>query len=240
MLIAIAFTSLSVPAVAADELSVTILDAYTDLHTGPGRGFPITQVVERGEKAQLLKKRTNWILVLTERGVEGWAHRDDLSLTLGPDNSLIEFPVEGIEAYHNRRFHAGVGSGDFEGAATLSVFMGYRFTDNLSIEGKFTQAIGNFSDSLILGASLVHETWPEWRVSPYFSLGIALIKTEPDATVVQPQDRQDTMLMTGIGVQTHFSESMMLRAEFVNNLILTSRDENQEVNEWKIGLSFFF
>lgn len=232
--------SLSFSAFGAEELSVTILDPFINLHTGPGRGFPITHVVERGEQAKLLKKRTDWILVVTAKGFEGWAHRKDLELTLGPDEVLIAFPQEGIDAFINRRFQAGFGGGDFEGASTLSFYMNYRFTDNLSVDTKFTQAIGNFSDSLIFGVSLMHETWPDWRVSPYFSLGVAVIRTSPDATVVSPEDRTDNMLMTGIGAQAYFYQNMVIRAEFVNNLILTSRDENQEVNEWKIGLSFLY
>jgi hypothetical protein len=240
LLATIVLASLSSGSFAAEELSVTIIDPFVNLHTGPGRGFPIIQVIERGEQATLLKKRTDWILVVTDKGFEGWAHRDSLSLTLGPDDILIEFNDPDIEDFVARRLSAGFGGGDFGGAATLSVFMGYRFTNNLSIEGKFTQAIGNFSDSLIAGASIVHETWPEWRISPYFSLGVAVIQTTPDATLVQPLDRTDVMLMTGVGAQTYISRSFVLRTEFVNNLILTSRNENQEVNEWKIGLSFFF
>ena len=239
-LVSIVLLSLSLPSFAAEPISVTILDPFINLHTGPGRGFPITQVIARGEQATLLKKRTDWVLVSTEKGFEGWAHRDSLNLTLGPDGVLFEFTDAGIDDYLSRRWSAGFGGGDFEGAATLSVFLAYRFTENLSIEGKFTQALGNFSDSLIGGVSLVHETWPDWRVSPYFSLGIGVIETTPDATLVQPTDRTDVLIMTGIGAQTYIARSFVLRAEFVNNLILTSRNENQEVNEWKIGLSFFF
>ncbi len=225
---------------AADYLTVTILDPFINLHSGAGRGFPIIQVIERGETATLLKKRTDWILVQTDKGFEGWARRDSLSLTLGPDNVLIQFNNDDIEDYIARRWSAGFGGGDFGGAATLSGFMSYRFTNNLSVEGKFTQAIGNFSDNLIGGVSLVHEIWPEWRVSPYFSVGVGIIHTSPDATIVSSFDRTDTMLITGIGAQTYISRSFVLRAEFVNNLILTERNENQEVNEWKIGISFFF
>jgi len=239
-LAAITLFLFSLPCFAADEVTVTILDPFINLHTGPGRGYPVTQVIARGEAATLVKKRTDWVQVRTAKGFEGWAHRDSLSLTMGPDGILFEFDDPDIDDFIARRWSAGFGGGDFEGAATLSVFMGYKFTNNLSIEGKFTQAIGNFSDSLIAGVSIVHETWPDWRVSPYFSLGVGVIETRPDATLVQPTDRTDVLLMTGIGAQTYISRSFVLRGEFVNNLILTSRNENEEVNEWKIGLSFFF
>lgn len=225
----------------ADEgIRVTIIDPFVDLHTGPGRGYPIVHIVERGEPAEMLKKRTGWIKLKTRRGFEGWAHSDDLALTLDEDGALMEFDQPGVEDYLDRRWHTGAGAGDFGGADALSAWLGYRFTDNLTVEGKVTHAIGNFSDSLSGGFSIVHETWPHWRVSPFFSLGVGVIKINPDATLVQTEDRTDTMMMVGIGAQGYVSRRFMLRAEYTNNMILTSRNENEEVNEWKIGLNIFF
>ncbi len=42
---------------------VVIDDPYIDLHTGPGRGYPIFFVAERGEQIALLKRRTEWFKV---------------------------------------------------------------------------------------------------------------------------------------------------------------------------------
>lgn len=225
----------------ADELlEVIIIDPYVDMHTGPGRGFPVTHVIERGESTTMLKRRTDWIKIEGKRGKTGWAHREDLSLTLGPRDELYEFDDPDIEDYISRRWSGGFAAGDFGGADTLSAYLGYRFSHNLSLEGKVTQAIGNFSDSMILGASFIHETWPEWRISPYFTLGVAVIDTSPDATLVQAEDRTDGMMMVGLGAQTYISRHFILRLEYTNNLILTSRNENEEVNEWKLGFNVFF
>ncbi|MEX1033097.1 MAG: SH3 domain-containing protein [Cellvibrionaceae bacterium] len=237
---AVVLCSISPMVFADDLLEVTILDPYVDMHTGPGRGFPITHVIERGEQTTLLKRRTDWIKIRDKRGKTGWAHRDNLSVTLGPRNELYELRDPGIEDYVGRRWSGGIAAGDFGGADALSAYLGYRFSNNLSLEGKVTQAIGNFSDSLILGASIIHETWPEWRISPYFTLGVAVIETSPDATLVQTQDRTDGMMIVGVGAQTYISRNFMLRLEYTNNLILTSRNENQEVDEWKLGFNVFF
>ena len=40
-------------------LVVTVNDAYLEMRTGPGRGFPIFHVVEKHEPITLLKKRTD-------------------------------------------------------------------------------------------------------------------------------------------------------------------------------------
>lgn len=241
ILASIVFCSVIFSAQADDDtLDVTIIDPFIDLHSGPGRGFPVVQVIERGEKITMLKKRTDWIKVKTRRGFEGWAHRNDLTLTLSDDGALIEFDQVDVDDYVGRHWNAGIAAGDFGGADALSAYVGYRFTDNLTFEGKVTHAMGNFSDSMSGGFSLIHETWPHWRVSPFFSLGVGMISTNPDATLVQTEDRTDTMLMVGVGAQAYITRRFMLRAEYTNNMILTSRDENEEVKEWKLGLNIFF
>lgn len=237
---AIAFCCLGQTSFADELLEVTIIDPYVDMHTGPGRGFPVTQVIERGEKTTLLKRRTDWIKIRNRRGKTGWAHRDSLSLTLGPRDELYEFNDPDIGDYVARRWSGGFSAGDFGGASSLSAYLGYRFSHNLSLEGKVTQAIGNFSDSMIVGASFIHEAWPEWRISPYFTLGIAVIETSPDATLVATEDRSDSMMMVGLGTRAYLSRNFVLRLEYSNNLILTSRNDNEEVNEWKLGFNVFF
>ena len=60
---------------AADAEQVVIQDPYLEFHTGPGRGYPIFYVVDRGEEVSLLRRRTDWIKVRSDRGREGWVHR---------------------------------------------------------------------------------------------------------------------------------------------------------------------
>ena len=59
-------------------LQLFVTEPYLELHTGPGRGYPVSQVVERGDSVDVLFRRTEWYKVRTERGVEGWASEDSL------------------------------------------------------------------------------------------------------------------------------------------------------------------
>ena len=61
----------TVPASARDYLQLFVAQPYLELHTGPGRGYPVAQVVARGEAVDVLMRRTEWFKVRTERGVEG-------------------------------------------------------------------------------------------------------------------------------------------------------------------------
>jgi len=66
---------LAAPAVGAarEYLQVFVAQPYLELHTGPGPGYPVFNVVPREERVDVLYRRTDWFKVRTERGVEGWA-----------------------------------------------------------------------------------------------------------------------------------------------------------------------
>ncbi|MFQ5635029.1 MAG: SH3 domain-containing protein, partial [Gammaproteobacteria bacterium] len=67
---------------------VEIADPYIELHTGPGRGYPIFHVLERGDTVEVRVRRTDWFKVRGgrgERSVEGWVSAGQLAQTLQPD-----------------------------------------------------------------------------------------------------------------------------------------------------------
>ncbi|MCO4812860.1 MAG: SH3 domain-containing protein, partial [Gammaproteobacteria bacterium] len=67
---------LTAPSQAAEELrSVVVADPYIEMRTGPGRGYPIFHVVDRGENISIVMQRTDWYLVRDADGDEGWVDR---------------------------------------------------------------------------------------------------------------------------------------------------------------------
>ena len=85
-------------AVAADEdiQYVVIADPFIDLHTGPGVGYPVTHVVERGDEIGVIKRRTDWFLVRGPHGKEGWASKEQMELTLHSDMQKIARKIQGM------------------------------------------------------------------------------------------------------------------------------------------------
>lgn len=223
-----------------EPLKVTVDDTYIELHTGPGRGYPVFHVIERGELVELEKRRTDWIKIVTKRGKTGWAKRAEMNKTLGPDGSRLDFGNPTLDDYIARRMEMGVAVGDFDGAESLTVNLGYRFSKNLSGEIKLSQATGQFSDNKLATLAVVHQPFPSWRISPFFTLGAGIIDTSPSATLVQTEDRSDTALLVGVGSYVYLTRRFVMRLEYSNHMILTSRDENEEVNEWKVGFNVFF
>ena len=222
-----------------DAEQVTVGSPYIDMHTGPGRGYPIFHVAENGEILWLLKRRTDWVKVTLRRGQTGWVRILDLNDIYDSDGELVQVRLPDFRDTDSRHFSLGFTYGDFDGADSMGVSLGYHFTRNLSAELRATQAVGAFSDSQTYQLAVLHQPFPQWRLSPYFMLGTGLNITSPNATIVATEDRRDTTMLTGVGVKTYLSRRIALRAEMANHYLLTSRENNQEIVEWKLGFDVY-
>ena len=232
---------LTAPLQAAEEYrTVTVADPYLELHTGPGRGYPVFHVVDRGEDVDIVKRRTDWFLVRADNGKEGWVDLAQMELTLDPDGEQVVFQRASIEDFTNARWETGFLAGDFGGANVVSLYGSYSLNPHVAVELWGSQILGNFSNGWMGSVNLVHETWPEWRVSPFFTLGAGVIHTEPKSTIVQGVDRTDQVGHVGGGFRVYVMRRFLLRAEYKSYAVFTSRDENEEVEEWKVGFAFFF
>ena len=220
--------------------TVAVADPYLEMHTGPGRGYPKFHVVDRGEIVEIIKRRTDWFLVRDAGGARGWVDRAQLELTLKPDGSSVEFPEADQAEFTDSRWEIGLLGGDFGGANIISLYGAYSLNPNVAIEAWGSQILGKFSNGWMANVSVVHETWPEWRISPFFTLGSGVVHTSPKSTIVQGEDRTDQVAHAGAGLRIYATRRFVIRAEYKSYVVFTSRDDNEEVEEWKAGFAFFF
>ena len=228
--------------VSAEEnyARVKVDGPYMELHTGPGRGYPVFYVVDRGNEIEVIKRRTDWFMVRTEKGKEGWVKRSDMEQTVTLDGEKTLFTVAAFGDYSGRRWEAGLMAGDFDGADVMTVYAAYALTPVFSAELSVSQVFGDFSDSYIGSINLVALPFPEWRLQPFFSLGGGLIYTDPKVTLVDENDRTDQIASAGAGLKWYLTRRFVLRAEYKNHVIFQDKNDNQEIDEWKAGLAFFF
>ncbi len=111
---------------AREAFEVVVNDPYIELHTGPGRGYPIFHVTERGERIEVLKRRTDWFKVRTPEGKEGWVKRKQMELTLLPTGEGVEFDDPVMNDVLAHRFEFGVQGGDLDGANLISAYRDMR------------------------------------------------------------------------------------------------------------------
>ncbi len=217
-----------------------VTEPYLELRTGPRRGYPVTQVVPRGESIDIIKRRTEYFLVRTQRGIEGWARQRDLLNAQLADGKPFTFDLGNRESFRAHAWELGVEAGDYGGATLISAYLGYSLNEHLAIEVTGSQFLGNASNGWTADIGVSHMFAPEWRLSPFVSIGAGLIHIDPKATLVQPIDRTDQSAYVGGGLRFYVARRFFVRGEYRSHMLFTSRNQNEEIDEWKLGLAFFF
>lgn len=219
---------------------IAIVDSqYVELYRFPGRGFPRFHAVEKGEKIRLFKRRGDWYKIQTIEDKIGWAHRRQL------------FSIKDLEGYHldfavpkwgetENRWSLGLLGGILEQSPSYTLYAGYRFTPNISTEIRYSQTFGDASNVKQVHLMLLHQPFPQWRASPFFSLGAGSVKVYPDTILVKVEDQVDNAVSVGTGLRFYLTHNVIFRAEYHSHIILTTRETNEEVEEWKAGLSVLF
>ena len=237
------FESEMAPPPPKESVRVRIADPFIELHTGPGSGFPIFYVIDRGTEVRILHRKTDFFRIETDDGISGWASREQMQQTLLPSGEQFEVTDLTLEDFPQRRWVFGVTGGEFESAPVFTFFAAYSFSENLAAEVHYGQSVGSVSSSTFIKGNLVMQPLPELKYSPYLTLGLGKIETSPAATLIVPEDDDNEMGQFGIGVQRYISRSFLFRFE-VNEYVIFSAndtsDNNEEVDEWKFGFAVFF
>ena len=221
-------------------LRLQVAEPYIELHTGPGRGFPIYHVVDRHDWIEILKRRTEWFRVRASNGKEGWAHIANMELTLALPGRQTEFARIKHEDFMQRGYEFGVLAGDFDGAKIMTMFGGVNLTDNLAAELSISQASGKFTNSELYDVNLISTPFPRWRWTPYFTLGMGHLRNKPRETFLLAEETSDVTASAGIGIRAYLTRRFIFRANVREVIVFVDDDENGELIEWKLGFSFFY
>jgi hypothetical protein len=230
----------SISAARAEGPSVTVADPYLELRTGPGRGFPVFHVVERGETVRVEARRTDWFQVVDADGREGWVHKGQMAETLLPAGVKLAIEDPAREDFGTHLREVGLMLGDYGGANVVAVYGAYAFNQHLAAELALGHILGNFSDGQYATIGVTHVPVPEWRIQPFLSIGTGVIRVRPEGTLVGTEERTDQVAYAGLGVRAHMAHRFIVRGEIKEYVVFTDRDENEEDVEWKIGFAFFF
>lgn len=219
---------------------VQVAEPYLEMRTGPASGYPVTHVSERGEWLYLLKRKTNWMKVEDAKGRQGWVHIDDILLTNEGSGERVSMTEPRFDDYSSRRWEAGLMMGEFDSAAVNSAYLSYWMIENLSLDLSASQVLDSKSEIRLANINLTHQFFPQWRFSPFFTLGVGLLYVNPKSTLVDVKDSEDTAANVGVGFRYYVSDRYFIRTEVKEYKIFTDRETNEEAIEWKIGLSVFF
>jgi len=167
------------PAAHAEEAApdrVQVTDPYLELHTGPGRGYPVFFVAAREEWIEITLRHTDWYKVRTAGGKEGWVVRSQLETTLTDAGSKTTFRDIVLDDYLHRRVELGASWGRFKSEPMLKFWGHYKLSESIAAEATIGQVQGVFSGTDFWHVNLAIEPWSDQAWSPFFGVGLGKFK----------------------------------------------------------------
>jgi len=227
------------PALAKSRpVEVIITDPFIEMHSGPGRGYPVIYVVGRDDTVTVLYSRTEWYKVRAPHGQEGWVRRSDLARAQLPSGEPAPIPPYPDFATH--RWEVGAGYGVFNHQNLVTGYVDFSLTDSLDAEFVLQQAFGTIDNRYVATIGLRHTFIPEWKwFSPTAGIGTGYQYID-DKVPPKPLETHNQMAYVSLGVRGFITRRFMWRADWRKYDVLTHQNQNEEPEEWKFGLAVFF
>src|ERR1700733_13212613 len=184
---------------AAKNLVLVVTDPYLEMHSGPGRGFPVVYVVGRDELVTVLYSRTEWYKVRAPHGQEGWVRLADLALTTLASGEPAPIPPDPDFSPH--RWEVGAGYGVYNRQNLVTAYADFSITDSIDAEFVLEQALGTLDNRYIASFGLRHTFLPEWKwFSPTAGIGTAYQYIEEKAPPA-PLEKNNQMAYVSLGAR---------------------------------------
>ena len=223
---------------AGHYLEVVVSEPYLEIHSGPGRGYPVVYVVGRDEVVTVLYSRTDWYKVRAPRGQEGWARRSELALTKLASGEPAPIPPYPDFATH--RWEIGAGYGVYNRQNLVTAYGDYGLTNSIDVEFVVQQALGTLDNRYITSIGLRHTFVPEWKwFSPTAGLGTAFQYIE-DKVPPAPVQKDNQMAYVSLGARGFITKRFMWRADWRHYVVFNNQNVYEDLEEWKFGLAVFF
>jgi hypothetical protein len=219
-------------------LELVVTQPFLEMHSGPGRGFPVVYVAERDEVVTVLYSRTDWYRVRAPHGQEGWVRRDDLARTQLASGDPA--PIPPYPEFPTHRWELGAGYGVFNHENLVTAYGDFGLTTSLDVEFVVQQAFGTIDNRYMTTIGMRHTFIPEWKwLSPTAGIGFGWQYIK-DKAPPAPQQDSNQMAYVSLGARGFITRRFMWRADWRKYVIFTNQNQNQEPDEWKVNLAVFF
>jgi len=221
-------------------VQLSIIDSYLELHTGPGRGYPIFHVMEEGETVYVHRRRTNWFYVSDRRLRQGWVKQEDLARTLAPTGLPAALPETKHGDFLAQQGRVGFSLGKQGSLDNASVMAGFRLLSFAGVEAEFSQLFGSTTQATSYGLSIIVEPIKDWSFTPFISKGFGKQEWENKTkqSIGENGDEFDYEY-TGLGINYYIGYSFVVRGEF-RSMHLSGKESSQNQHAWRLGFSSFF
>jgi hypothetical protein len=219
-------------------LQLVVTEPFLEMHSGPGRGYPVVYVVGRDEVVTVLYSRTDWYKVRAPRGQEGWARRQELALTALPSGAPA--PIPPYPDFTSHRWEVGAGYGVYNRENLVTTYADFGLTDSIDIEAVVQQAFGTIDNRVVASIGLRHTFIPEWKwFSPTAGIGTAY-QHIADKAPPAPLESNNQMAYVSLGARGFITRRFMWRADWRHYVVFNNLNVYEDLEEWKFGLAVFF
>jgi len=216
-----------------------VVEPFIEMHTGPGRGYPVFNVVEQGESIEILKRKPDWYEIRSPDNTTGWTKASQLAHTLKPTGVPVDLPEVSQGDYLRSHWHIGFTGGQLEGSNTFSLKAGYRPVSWAGVEIEGGKLFDESVTSDYYGANLLVEPIPDWTLTPYFTVGLGRFDFDNRQKVIVEGTGSSDYISLGAGAGYYIGRSFVVRAEYRWYSVSTN-DDTTGLNAWTIGLNAFF
>jgi len=223
----------------ADTVVLNVADPFIEMHTGPGRGYPVFNVVEQGESIEVLKRKTNWYEIRTADNKTGWTKAAQLEHTLKPTGLPVDLPEVSHGDYLKSSWRVGFSGGQLEGASTFSLTAGYRPLRWAEVEIEGGKIFDESVTSDYYGVNLLVEPVPDWMITPYVFVGGGKFSFNNRQKVVVDDAGSPNYASVGGGLSYYVVSNLVVRGGYRSYSISTDEDRVW-LNAWTIGINVFF
>jgi len=219
---------------------VRITEPYIELHTGPGRGFPVFFVAARDEWIAIVQRRTDWYQVRTVGGKLGWVQREQLASTVMEDGQLMSFRDPMLDDYLRRKFDIGAGYGSAKSTSMMRFWAGYRLSDTLSVELNTAKVQGKTSNTNLWHINVLSEPWSDQRLSPFIGVGLGKYHYVPDQSLVNAKLIDSNLAAVTLGARYHLQGRVVLRVDYSLYTAFVSDSRTRGYQALTAGISLFY
>ncbi len=214
---------------AAGAQNRVVTAPYIELHTGPGMGFPVFQVAERGEVITPLVGKPDWFKVTTQRGTTGWVSRRHMALT-----EAVGKPADDRQGLTI----VGLASGRFDQEPTATLLLGYRVLQWMSLELAMSEVAGLYADSHIYSGQFSFTPF-SWRLAPYLVVGAGRFYNQPHSALPDGSESKTAVTSTGVGLRLAVHRRLFLTSGLLVYETLFDRAAT-DYFQWDVGLRTLF